>query len=108
MDIEEKMYADFDAKVRQSKPRFVQLIQDVTGWKGVDELADWMIDLLCINVEGGPFSAIRPPCHEEHAPMSVPEYAQMLVEVTKRDPDHPSIQAGVAKYAEQLRQQFGL
>lgn len=107
MDIEEKMYADFDAKVRQSKPRFVQLIQDVTGWKG-GELADWMIDLLCINVGGGPLSGIRPPCYKEHAPMGVPEYTRMLVEVTKKSPDDPSIQDAVAKYAEQLRQQFGL
>lgn len=107
MNIEEKMYADFDAKVRQSKPRFVQLIQDVTGWKG-DELADWMIDLLCINVGGGSLSTIRLPCYEEHAPMSVSEYTQMLVEVTKKSPDDPAIQDAVAKHAEQLRQQFGL
>jgi len=107
MDIEKEMYAEFDARVRRSKPRFVQLIQEVTGWNG-DELADWMIDLLCTNVGGGPLSPLKPPCHKEHAPMSVPAYTQMLVEVTKKSSNHPSIQTAAAKYAEQLRRQFGL
>jgi hypothetical protein len=108
VDIEDHMYADFDAKVREAKPRFVQLIQDVTGWKGVDELADWMINLLCINVGGGSLSSIRPPCHEEHVPLSVPEYTQMLVEMTRKSPDDSFIQAAVAEHANRLRQQFGL
>jgi hypothetical protein len=108
MDIEDRMYADFDERVRQSKSRFVQLIQDVTGWNGADELADWMINLLCINVGGGPLSPIRPPCYQKHAPLSVPEYTQMLVEMTKKSPDDPAIQAAVAEHADRLRQQFGL
>jgi hypothetical protein len=108
MDVEGKIYADFDAKVQRSKPRFVNLIQEVTGWSGVDELADWMINLLCINVGGGLLSSIRPPCYKEHAPLSVPEYTQRLVEVTKCNPDDPIIQTAVAKYADELRQRFGL
>jgi hypothetical protein len=107
-DFEEKLYADFEKKLEKARPRFMELIEEVTGWSGVDNLAEWMVCLLKVNVGRSGHESVRLPCHQEHAPQSVSEYTQMLVEGTGLNSDDSAIQAAATKYAQLLRQRFGL
>jgi hypothetical protein len=107
-DPAERMQAAFEGEIEASKPRFAALIHEVTGWHGVDNLASWMVDLLTVNSGRDGDENVRPPCWQEHAPMTVDAFTDVLVAASNLPADDPGIQRQVDEYRRRLRERFGL
>jgi hypothetical protein len=59
---EKQIYASYEQRLRESKPQFEALIKEVTGWSGVEDLAEIMVRTLVANVGGGSGMPWRTRC----------------------------------------------
>ncbi|HYG83376.1 MAG TPA: hypothetical protein VD907_00680 [Verrucomicrobiae bacterium] len=105
---ESSLYDSFNRKISAAQPRIESLIEEITGWRGVSNLAEWVVRLLQTNVGRSGMDEVRPPCWQDHAPQTVAEFAEMMVAVTHRSADDPVIQAEVERHGQMLRDRFGL
>lgn len=105
---EESLYSTQAAQIRAAQSRFEDLISDITGWRGVGDLAEWVVELLISNQGGSTMRAVRPPCWRTHAPIAVAKFTDMLVQASGRPSDDPVIQAQAVTYQQELRDRFGL
>lgn len=107
-DAENKLWEKHATQIRDSQPRFEELISQVTGWQGVSDLARWCVELLVANQGGSGMDDVRPPCFQDHAPATVSQFTEALVTVSGRPADDPVVQQEVEKYRQKLRDRFGL
>lgn len=83
-------------------------LSEVTGWKNVNNLAEWVVKLIIANQGSSLDGDARPPCWQEHAPQTVPEITRLLVEITGRNADDQFITSGVETYQQYLLERFGI
>jgi hypothetical protein len=105
---EDAGYIAHAAQIQAAQRRFEELISEVTGWQGVEDLAKWVVDLLIANQGVSAAQGVRPPCWQAHVPVTVAEFTNLLTQVSGRPSDDPIIQTQTVAYRQQLRVRFGL
>ena len=102
----------FDDNPVVARRKTEEFISELTGWKGVSELAEWVIKFLLINVgrsaDKNAIEGVKTPCWEDHAPVTMAEFKAMMVEMSNRAPDDPLILWLVEERRQTLIKRFGL
>ena len=107
-DAEDALGLGHANQIRSAQPRFAKLIGETTGWRGVDNLADFVIELLIANQGRSGLDYVRPPCWQEHKPQTVTEFRAAIMQASGLPEDHPFVVAEVATYCKVLKEMFGL
>jgi len=95
-------------EVRAAKPKIEALLSEVSGWRDVGKLADWVIKLIIANQGRSGHEDVRPPCQEEHAPLTVPEMTSLMAKHFGLVADDPKVIHIVAEHRQKLIEDFGL
>lgn len=107
-DAEDALWLAHADHIRSAQPQLAKLIGEITGWCGVDNLADFVVELLIANQGLNGLDNVRSPCWQEHKPQTVTEFRAAIMQASGLHEDHPFIVTEVTTYCKVLKEMFGL